>query len=979
MRRYMLVIAAVFGLALQVHAADPTILNNEPRAELSGVAEAAAIVANWELWSGQEVSEAAARALAMDVMKGFDLAPGPDSPVTNGEAIAFALRIIGMEAEALERAEAIAAANPGFTPELWLLGYMEIAQELGMITDAELAESIGALAAPVVGEEIPSFMDFPATLEDVAFWIVTAIESEEGDAFEFGQSFQQAFGAIAWPAVSIDRVRTLEAALQAGMFEPSPMLDPLAPISRGDMAEIIANSGPVANPLTGVVRRTGTVGAISYGAVLDAADGQLSRRIYVRDGNNIDVLVTTQDLDAAVHSGGQMMGMFSLQEGDLIEYLIRPADNQVFYINVLGTDTVAAPMTGRLDNINVGDGTITVTDGTGLSLTFSVMASELGSMANQDGNQEPFVMIDLRPTFLSAAPIGQLVELSLRNNVVQRISFVGQPQLVLEERGIVIDNNPFLGYITYFNEHGQEVTRFYNEGELVVRKQPFYLTDDEVGYLSDLFANFRYNPMDSHMSEIQPGHIVFMRFDPNAPENIISISASPNYVNRHGRIISLTNNGTHHTIVVEYANGATNTFDVPNTVHLSRGGAPASWAGIQVGDQARFLLNRAILEPGYVMESVRYITMEGDGHFIRTIVRGQLESLDRAQNMLRIRNAQDLTPRGWTDHRTIAQYSVAARNIDYFLDGRQISLDHALQHLARGSAEVYIALENHFSGERVRKVSFRTGRDELLPPDTVMAANMNGFTILSNDGQIATDPGTIVRRNGRLVSPGDIQVHDFARVVLNGGSQAAVVDIFDMPSVLGAQIVTGRILSIEDNRSFTVQSMATLNGVEWDFTPIERVFTFDNNTILRSQGGFIDHDSFVTYGNPSYLNLVVNVVVNGAHAELVVVGEDFASIPWANRAIRGTVVSVDQDEVVLRNVQWQNQVTGVWNPVSTINPMANVQVGMQTINIRNNESIRLVDLQPGYNVRVMTSSLPTLPGTIPMPLEVEGFIILVEG
>lgn len=992
MKKLALVLAlvvAVMPLSV-VQAQDPTILNNEPRAVFGGAADAAAMVNNINMWGlspENPAAEAAARAWAMDVMKGFDFMEGPDSPVSNAEAIAFALRLIGREAEALQRGEALAEGAPAaLTPQLWALGYLEIAQELGMIT----AENFTDANAPDQAALDP-FVNFlsgsPASVEDVAFWLVTAIESENADAFDFSQSFQQMFGAFDWPLLSIGRVRTMEAALQAGIFDMSPSIDPFAPVSRAEMAVAIANTDTLFFGMNNIVRRTGTIGLTRDEGLLGTATGTFTRRIYVRDGNNIDVLSFSESggpgeytvLDAVVHVGGQVAGMLSLQTGDVIEYLVRTDTSQVFYINVLATDTVAEQSIGRLTNINMGDGTITIANDIGLSLTFPVMASELGSMPNQDRTEEPFIMIDSRPTFLSQAPIGAFVELTLRNNVVSRISFIGQQELVLEERGIVIDNNPFFGYITYFNPQGQQVTRFYNEGELTVRKQPFYLNDDEIGYLSDLFANFRYNPMESHMSEILPGHIVFMRFDPSAPENIMSISASPNYVNRHGRITSITNNGLHHTIIVEYQNGQTTTFDVPNTVHISRGGAPIAWADIQVGDQARFLLNRAILEPGYVMESVRYIVVEGEGHFIRNIVRGQLESLDRAQNMLRIRDAQDLTTSGWSNHRTIAQYSVAARNIEYFLDGRQISLDHALQHLARGSAQVYIALENHFSGERVRMVSFRTGRDELLPPDTVMAANMHGFTILSNDGQIATDPGTIVRRNGRLVSAGDIQPQDFARVSLNGGSRAAIVDIFAQPSVLGAQIVTGRILSIDYGRSFTVQSMATLNGMEWDFTPIERVFTFDHNTVLRSSQGFIDHNSFVTYGSPNYLNVVVNVVVNGAHAELIVAGGEHASIPYANRAIRGTIVSVDGEQMVLRNVHWQNPVTGVWQPISNINPMAEVSVGLGTITIQNNESIRLADLEQGQNVRVMVPSLPQLPGPIPVPIEVNGLIILVEG
>ncbi|MCL2617848.1 MAG: hypothetical protein FWD98_02220 [Defluviitaleaceae bacterium] len=996
-------IMAVTAMPHQARAADITIENHPPEAVFTGVPEAMRVITNinfTDIPDGAWAQEAIVRAGAMDVLWGYDRTFAPHEYVSNEEAIAFAVRATGAAWETLvaERLDGIREAAPpeSTTRDLWHLSFLNVALEMGIISQ-EMYDDATAAGQEFLDPETSFVRGAPATRENAAYWLVRALETENEAIFDTGQPIQHAFNFPDWDDVSIERMRTMERALQRGMIRGRDgEILPHSFITGMEMAAATAQMDPPFLELHGMERRSGTVGLIREAQTAGTTTGTSAITFYIRTDSGIDHLVyqvsqnaspsvQPQILDAVVFRDGITGGMLNLQEGDVVEYLVRSGSNEVFYIFVHSANAGTTPriVTGVLNAVNLTNGTITV-DGT----TFPLMQSARG--ANEGGDN--FLMIDLQWVAQANVPVGSRVELTLRNNVVQWISFVGQPVLVLEERGIVIDNNPFLGYITYFNVHGQEVTRFFIDSEMTVRKQPFYLTDDEVGYLSDMFTNFRYNPMEAHISEIVPGDIVFMRFDPANPENIVAISASPNHIYRHGRILSITQNVTSplvYTLIIEYDNRETTTFNVPGTITPWSGGRPITWADVQVGDVARMLVNRAILEPGFVEESIKEIIIEGGAHFIPTIVRGQLSSVNRAQNLLQINNAQTLSESGWTNHNTIYQYSIARREIEYFLDGRRISLDHAIQHLRRG-AEVYIALENHFAGPRVRKVTFRTGRDELLPPDTVMSANAQGFSILLNEGTIATDEGTIVRRNNRLVSAGDIHANDFVRVSLNGGNRAAIVDIFPMPSTAGTHIVVGNIQSINETQSFTVQAMSSLDGNEWSFTPIQRIFTFDHDTPIRHHNGtFVPHEHFTTYVTeegtaattqwPSFLNQVVHVVVHGSRAELIVIAPPTPQ-QFPNNAVRGTIIETAIEDGVgqirLNNAQILNPTTGAWSYASNINRTAVVEVDFATITVSNNRAVRAADLQPGQSIRVMVPQSPQTP--ITPPFYVYGLIILVE-
>jgi hypothetical protein len=451
-------------------------------------------------------------------------------------------------------------------------------------------------------------------------------------------------------------------------------------------------------------------------------------------------------------------------------------------------------------------------------------------------------------------------------------------------------------------------------------------------------------------------------------------------------------------MLMQFENGVTAWFTVVPGIMVLKDGRPVATDRIEVGDWARLLVNQAVLGPGYMLESVKEVSIEGDGHHISTIVKGKIAGFNAIQNRLTVQDAQKLGGSGWENHRQIEQFNLTGRGITYYFDGRPVTLSHINRYLTRADGEVYIALENNYAGEQIKMVSIRSGRDELLRPDTVLSAEGGGFTMLSNDGRINHDAGTIVRRNGRLVEGHHIQGADYVTVSLNGHNTAAVVDINPAPATSGVQIIRGLVYSVNQGRSYRVQSIQSFTGFEWQYAPIQREFTIDVNTLFINEGGGVTSiNEFIDYTADSVVNNLYTVVVDGGRAVRVI------DMPFMNESrtasaasrmmpIRGTIYEISGNTVSLRDAHffdsrrgWVpvpspvhnrafNAQTGTWENVAD-RPSGSVDIQGNSIIIDRNRVIGVNGLRVGQQIQAMT--LPWV-ANINTGFTAQGYIVLVE-
>jgi len=950
---------------------DNYILRDEVSNIYQGRTLGGTLIANSQYFDMDSVQNTRALAfvMALELMAPQGWFFEPDALVTRADALGIAMRAIGRSGEALAQGLEIAEEHGIVDPARMLaLGYLAVARDLEIVTDEDVED--GLLYATLWGWPLEGAI----TREEMAHLLFSAVDAHNSNIFDTNRPLAAVYQFADWRDIAAGYIRSVEHLAEAHIMNGDGMFfNPLAPITRGQVLQVLNNMEDILLEIHGMTRKNGTISAIRDNERISTNEETFWRELFVRVGDgSVDVLQYEINLglerlvthDALVYFDGTIGGMAMLVSGDRIEYIV-DSDGQVLFVHIV-SEGIEGYFVGHLYQVNVEDNVIILRDLNGNTSQFSLANGIITTTPT--GN---LIEMDYRRYNIATLFYGSQVRLELFNGVVRRINFVGQPSLVDEIRGIVVENNPTFGYLTIIDNLSRRVTMRYFENNMRVQKQEHWDISNNVGYIAQMFPGFVFNPLDTNISQIRPGDIVFIR--PSADDSgvIASISAAANYSMRYGRIAQLNHNYGYTTMLMEHENGQTSWFDVANSVFITREGRPIAANNIQVGDWARVLVNEAIIGPGHVVTSVREMAVEGSARFITEIVRGNLVGLNGVQNQIIIEHAQSLSRVGWVDLREVAQFSLRANNIQYFYNGRQISRDYAMRHFARSNASVYIALENNFAGQQVRMVTFRTERDEVLPADAVIHADGNGvFHTVGHLGAIATDQGTIVRRHGRLVSGREIFAADYvASVVLNGPGRAAVVDIIERPDVSGLQIARGRVSHVRDGVSFRVQSMAMLSGHNWIFTPVAREFAIDTRTLFLNANGFVNPDTFLSYTETSVVDRVFTIITDGARASHVI------DAPYANRAIRGTIFATTDSTISLRDVTIQDPVTNRWHPISQINNTMVIDVAPNTIIGRTNDIVQVRDLRAGDHLLVMTNSIPEVrvPG-----MTLRGYIILVE-
>jgi len=928
-----------------------------------GRANAAALIngANFTDLSDAWPAEAVVRGVAFGAIHGGDSQFfRPNDTLTRQEALNIIMRAMGLSAEAAARGnEAIAE-----------VGSFPVAQNM-----INLGYSLLAIEREIIPADFPLFGT--ATRQEVAFMLFNAVV-DGSNIFNEEPELVNIYNFMDWQLITPAYIAAIENIAAFNVMQGDGLyFNPRENITRGQMAQTISNLDTILLSIHGLERRLGTVVRVRDAELTQTAQAQAWRNVYVRLGDgSADVLqyqlsanpsAQAGAVDAVVFNGGAVGGLNMLNENDTIEYFVHTATNTVWYVNVM-SQAIHDTIEGQLFSLDRLEMTVTLRFEDESRRIFSLVD---GLVETRDGIH--YIWMDNHRQPIANLPFGQHVRLYLRNDVVTGLAFVGHPVLVDEFRGLVVENNPAFGYMVVVDAEGRRVVMRYYEAEMMVQRISHWETSFSVSYISQLFPSFAFNPLVTTIGTIVPGDIVFIRPEYGDNAVISQISAISNYIMRFGRIVNIVHHEDYMSVLFEQENGQTAWLEVANNTFITREGRRIAHGAIMVGDWARMLVNEAVVAPGHTMSSVIEMTISGEQRHISNIIRGNLSGINTIQNMMMVEHAQSLHQVGWVNFREVAQFSIASNGISYYYNNRRITRDEALRLFGRGHATVYIALENHFAGERVSMVSFRSHREERLPADTVIEADGLGqFWISSSPNHaILTDDGTIVRRHGRLVSGMDVMPGDFVSVVLNGPNRAAVVDITDRPDTSGLQIMRARVTQVWDGQSFRVASMSQLFHNNWVFTPIQREFTIDTRTIFLP---YHDGANFLTYTDTSVYNQVFTIVTDGARASHIF------THPFANRAVRGTLVSdvADNDgNFMLRNVSVQNPITNQWHPLSNVNNTMTVNLDASTLIGRNNAIVNQRELRAGDQVLIMSESVDTAPSGTTMG-SVYARIILVE-
>ncbi|HHX60514.1 MAG TPA: hypothetical protein GX707_07295 [Epulopiscium sp.] len=543
-----------------------------------------------------------------------------------------------------------------------------------------------------------------------------------------------------------------------------------------------------------------------------------------------------------------------------------------------------------------------------------------------------------------------------------------QTQAIKEERGLVIDNQSDLGYLTYVNHKGEKVTRNYHKNEVKVERITHYEVEDLIGYIDEMFPNFKFDPRDTTAEHVRPGDYIYMHLAPD--KTITHISTSINHIVRYGKVKQFVPGGMGMTtMVIEDEQGQTFHMEVDSQVPVMKAGIPMTVSQIQEGDWVKVLLSQGAIAPGDIGEYVKEIIVDRGSRHISNIYRGQITHIDSYQSKIYLQNTQPMVKNGWGPYKDIKELAIKQGSVQSYYMGSIVSWDYVTRYLKNQQGYVYIAMEDYYGSERAVKLDFQSLHQRTLPATTIISAQPGLIKLMSGE-EIEVKEDTIIRRNGRLVDPYSIMASDYAQVVVTGETKAAVIDIMDRPIVGNLQIFRGRIKKIQDQETFEVETFSMLEGTLWMFHPIPRTFTIDNRTKFYDESGIIDNgiETFIGYGEGSEIEAVYTAIVEGDYAQAVI------KMPYTRHSVRGEIYESSESEIKIKDTYIYHEQLKRWEVKGRKDNTQNITLAPNVAVMKSGKIISPKSLVKGDRVRIMTDIDPL----IDKEAGVEGYLIIVE-
>lgn len=916
-------------------------------------------------------------ASALEIIKGLknmNRRFGRTDTLSKEEAIALAYRAAGREAEAQVLGEnlnnARAAADRKKDPvDVWSDGFLQLAANEGLISRQDMADALNADQSSL---EDGSFKRASAAQrQEIALWLAQTLNLQPVR----GQ--QNLFNSYTdWRSADPDKIPYIEAVLQNGIMNGAGngRFNPTQSVTREQAAQIVKNAESQVLAALKLTKYTGVVERITDAADYSSGGGINLKSIGVRNSNGkLHVIKTSSPLSAGpgrneqagtqtagpsaeivAYKNGAIGNSSILKAGDRLEY-ITDAAGTVRFVNVISNANDVSYMAAQIKNIDTANQLINVIQLFSLNYPDIGALSNAGFAAGSDAVNKSFrysgsVSVTINganATIGDLSPDSAVILTITGNNTVTAVQSLDLGINAEEKnivRGIVEENNPQLGYITLYNEDGTGTGKTAAATIAAVRTYS-YTDQNRLEVLR--------NHAPAQIDTIQTGDTAYLRLDEDG--NVTSVSAVDNYEVRYGRVLTKQPG----SIIVQYDNGTQQILTVGADVLVIRDKKLTDLKTLKDGDRVKLILNT-----NNKSTDLKEITVEGTEHLITNIYKGVISGLDAISDKVTVMNLQIFNKGRWdrADRKGFTSIPLSAGCVIYYGDRE---MDRQTANRLLNSNEAYIAVEADYGGiEKAAVVSFRNGDDtEVLYSDDITGAVLgsDSFGLLKEFKRVGYNAGSIVVKNGRLVSGNSLADNDRAYLAVNrsygsGELNAGVVRVEEAASPSGSILYRARIKQINDNQDFTVESFSQLTGNKWVYYNTPKTFRLTFNTSLLGDDGVVNIRNFTDYGEDSYINRVVYIMADGTDATLI------STAPFGAVAVKGTVYEMtgaqygeegtltgEPDGLVIRKVKTYNTTTFKWT--DDVNMTLNILEN--TIIIKNGRTIKGSEIKKGDTVTII--------------------------
>lgn len=517
----------------------------------------------------------------------------------------------------------------------------------------------------------------------------------------------------------------------------------------------------------------------------------------------------------------------------------------------------------------------------------------------------------------------------------------------IEDRGIVVENSPELGHLVYRNNKGQELTANYYPEQVEVEKKPYYEEEDRIGYLDQLFPNFEYDPIDSTISNIEPGDSIYIR--KNFEGYITYINAYNDYIMRYGKVVSFDyNTGNTVSLQLQDEKGNLYYYDVDLATPVTKASKSCALSTIKAGDWVKVLVSQKILGEGIIDEAVLEIVIDNDTRTVSNIYRGQITSVNTYKQLLNMKNAQTLQKKSWSVYNDLISLNVDTKTSAIYRAGNRVSFDYLKRYLINADGYVYVAAENYKGKENAVKLNFQDKLQTTLDTTTVISATPTSVKLLSGQElHIAED--AIIVRDKRLVGATNIMVGDRLQAVVTGENKLAVGYITSDHTTGSLQVYRGRIKKIKDRESFQVETFSMLEDNTWYYHPTPQTFTIDNTTKFYNEGGVIEDgiNKFLDYGENTNVSEVYTIIAAGEHAYMVI------DMPYITESVKGEIYEAEDGSIKIKDAYYYDTKLKKWREYSRKNLGATITLKDNTVILKNGQIVSEGKLEVGDTITAM--------------------------
>lgn len=546
-----------------------------------------------------------------------------------------------------------------------------------------------------------------------------------------------------------------------------------------------------------------------------------------------------------------------------------------------------------------------------------------------------------------------LASLMLTTSVVAMPAYLDEDEYyevasgeIYEDKGIVVENEPYLGYLVYRNARGEKVTANYYRQNLVVEKQPYYESSDRIGYLDELFPNFKFDPRDTTIDQIKPGDNIYLRM--NKDGDIQYISAYNDYIMRYGKVKGWDMSGPGAgTLTLEDDKGRVYTYTIAMNTPITKGGMVYNLGSIKPGEYMKILIAEKTLGEGIVEEEVVELVVDNDTRVISNVYKGDLMSIDGYKNTLGIAHAQSLGKTDWGPYTDVLTLRADPRTLEAYFIGNPVSWDYMSRTL-RGGNYVYAAVEDFMGKQTAVKLNFQSKMQRTLPRTEVIYSSPGVVRLLTGETlYLAKD--AIVVKDKRLVEPHNIMIGDTIQTVVTGENKVAVANILSAITTGDFQVFRGRIRKIKDRQEFEVETFSLLEDSTWYFHPQPRTFAIDHTTKFYTDEGFVAKgiEEFLSYGEESQVDEVYTILAIGDKAVSI------TNAPYSKESIKGNVYKVEGNTVFVKDVNYYHNRQKKWVLFSKKNTGVAVEIKPNTMIIKEGQLVPASELEVGDKLTVM--------------------------